>query len=67
MNSRNPGSLDFASALVRFNTVRFKDELVPDERYRDRPSEVVQRKLQSAIAFNHLPISSLHVQRLVRR
>ncbi|MFT3883637.1 MAG: hypothetical protein QM703_28815 [Gemmatales bacterium] len=44
-----------------------RDELVPDERYQSRPSEEVQRKLESILPSSHIPVSSLHVQRLVRR
>lgn len=44
-----------------------KDQLVPDERYSFRPSEMVERKLQSVLPGTHIPISSLHHNRFIRR
>jgi len=67
MKIRIPMSLPLVHSANRFGDIRVKDEYVPDERYLSRPSEDVQRKLQSALLSSHIPVSSLHVHRLVRR
>src|SRR5258706_6320950 len=67
MKLRIPAGLPLANPATRYGDVRVKDEFVPDERYLSRPSEDVQRKLQSALPSSHIPISSLHVHRLIRR
>jgi len=67
MKTRIPVGLPLANSAERFGDNRIKDEFVPDERYQSRPSEEVQRKLQSALPSSHIPISSLHVHRLIRR
>lgn len=46
---------------------RVQEEHVIDERDRCRPSELVQRKLQVVLPSSHIPVSSLHAQRLTRR
>lgn len=53
--------------ISRLFEVQDKDQLVPDERYFFRPSEMVERKLQSVLPDSHIPISCLHQNRLIRR
>lgn len=67
MKSRMPAGLPQMIPDYPFNDVRAKEELVPDDRYQSRPSEMVQRKLQSVLVSSHIPISLLHTNRLVRR
>ena len=67
MKIRIPMSLPLVNSANRFGDIRLKDEFVPDERYLSRPSEDVQRKLQSALPSSQIPISSLHIHRLIRR
>ena len=59
-----------ASADLRFRRVvlyRAHEESVVDERDACRPSELVQRKLQIALPASHIPVSTMHSQRCVRR
>lgn len=43
------------------------EEKLCDERDQRSPEEHIQRKLQLAIPGRQLPISSMHLERLVRR
>ena len=67
MKLRITAGLPLVNSANRLGEIRLKDEFVPDERYQSRPSEDVQRKLQSALPSSHIPISSLHIHRLIRR
>jgi hypothetical protein len=46
---------------------RMVEEKVCDERDQRSPEEHIQRKLQLAMPGRQLPISSMHLERLVRR
>ena len=46
---------------------RVDEELLCDERDQRSPEEHIQRKLQLAMPGRQLPISSMHLERLVRR
>ena len=67
MNYRIPAGSSPHAGMNRFAELQTKDQLVPDERYFFRPSEVVQQKLQRVLPGSHTPVSSLHLARLVRR
>lgn len=67
MKNRATNLLILSKPTNRLVELPGNDEVVPDERYQFRPSEVVQRKLQLALPSNHVPISLLHLHRLVRR
>lgn len=43
------------------------EEMVCDERDLCSPSEYIQRKLQSALPGRQVPISSMRLERMVRR
>lgn len=62
---QRPISLEFAS--LRLSQARIHEEPMLDERDSFRPSEFVQRKLQVALPANHIPVSTMHSHRFVRR
>lgn len=69
MNNRNslvrPIGSDFKSRRIPHS--RFSEEPMLDERDGFRPSDFVQRKLQSALPAQHIPVSTVHSHRVVRR
>jgi hypothetical protein len=56
-----------SSQRQSFHNIERHEEKVCDERDLWRPSEFIQRKLQSALPEKQIPVSVLRMERLVRR
>ena len=65
ISSEKPEVTDLLNRRTALN--HSQEELVVDDRDCCRPSEFVQRKLQSALPAAHIVVSSLHSHRFVRR
>lgn len=46
---------------------KLQEENLADERDGIRPSEVVERKLRGVMTSSYLPVSSIHLDRLIRK
>ncbi len=57
----------FAQRIPQRHIKRHNEEMVCDERDLCSPSEYIQRKLQSALPGRQVPISSMRLERMVRR